>query len=58
MCQEDWEAAMAFNEEGRGYYPEDAEFLFQAGQIYHALQRFEEGQRALERLAYGQESPH
>lgn len=58
ICQREWAAAIAANEEGRCYYPEDAELLFQAGQIYQELRRFDDARRALERLIEGKEDPH
>jgi hypothetical protein len=57
-CQQEWAAAIQANEEGRSYYPEDAELLFQAGQIYPQLGRFEEARRVLERLVQGRDDPH
>jgi glycosyltransferase involved in cell wall biosynthesis len=57
-CQLDWPAAVAANEEGRSYYPDDAELLFQAGQVYQQVGRFEEARGALERLVRGQDDPH
>jgi predicted O-methyltransferase YrrM len=57
-CQGEWEAAGAVIAEGLRYYPEDAELLFQAGQVYAELDGFEEARRALERLTAGEESPH
>lgn len=58
ICQQDWGAAIAANEAGRSFYPEDAELLFQAGQIYQQLGRFDEARQALERLATGKDDPH
>jgi glycosyltransferase involved in cell wall biosynthesis len=58
ICQQEWEAALAANEEGRGHYPDDAELLFQAGQVYQQLNRFDDARRALERLVEGREDPH
>jgi glycosyltransferase involved in cell wall biosynthesis len=58
ICQQDWGAAIAANEEGRSYYPDDAELLFQAGQIYQRVGRFGEAREALERLIDGREEPH
>jgi glycosyltransferase involved in cell wall biosynthesis len=58
VCQREWCAALEANEEGRTYYPEDAELLFQAGQIYQQVGRFAEARRALERLVAGGEDPH
>src|SRR6185437_10615142 len=54
----DWDAAMVANEEGRSYYPEDAELLFQAGQIYQQVGRFDDARRALERLVERGDDPH
>ena len=39
MGQGEWQAALAVNEEGRGHYPDDAELLFQAGQLYQQKRR-------------------
>jgi RNA polymerase sigma factor (sigma-70 family) len=58
MCQGEWAAALAANEEGRSYYPDDAELLFQAGQLYQQVGRFDEARRALERLISEEEEPH
>jgi glycosyltransferase involved in cell wall biosynthesis len=58
ICQLEWQAAVQVNEEGRGYYPDDAELLFQAGQIYQQLGRFDDARRAFERLIAGQEGEH
>jgi glycosyltransferase involved in cell wall biosynthesis len=58
ICQQDWGAAIAANEEGRSYYSDDAELLFQAGQIYQHVGRFSEARKALERLMDGREEPH
>jgi glycosyltransferase involved in cell wall biosynthesis len=54
----DLDAAIGANERGRGYHPDDAELLFQAGQVYQNLGRFEEARTALERLVSGSEEPH
>jgi glycosyltransferase involved in cell wall biosynthesis/predicted O-methyltransferase YrrM len=58
LCQGEWEAAVAANEQGREHYPDDAELLFQAGQIYQQVERLPEAQRALERLLAGEDGPH
>ena len=58
ICQQDWGAAIAANEEGRSYYPDDAELLFQAGQVYQRVGRFDEAREALERLIHSEEEPH
>jgi glycosyltransferase involved in cell wall biosynthesis len=58
VCQQDWGAAIAANEEGRSYYPEDAELLFLAGQIYQQVGRFDEARTTLERLIQGKDEPH
>jgi len=59
ICQQDWEQAAAANEEGRTYYPDDAELLFQAGQIYQQVGRHPLAFEALDRLVREQEtSPH
>jgi glycosyltransferase involved in cell wall biosynthesis len=55
--QNDWEAALAVNEEGRTRFPEHAELLLQAGEIYERLGRPEEARRALERLVLGFDEP-
>ena len=47
ICQEEWDLAITANEGGRQYYPDDAELLFQAGQIYQQLNRFDEARQAL-----------
>ena len=56
--QHEWTAALAANEEGRGYYPDDAELLYQAGQIYQQQGQFGKAQQALERLLHGHDDPH
>lgn len=56
--QEEWEEALRENEEGRRHYPDDAELLFQAGQLYQRLGRFAEARTALERLVGGSEEAH
>jgi len=53
--QEDWQAALAVNEEGRRFYPDDAELLFQAGQIYQHTGRLDMAGQALEQLVDGKE---
>jgi glycosyltransferase involved in cell wall biosynthesis len=58
MAQGEWDLALAANEEGRQYYPDDAELLYQAGQIYNQLDRFTEAREALERLLTGAEDIH
>jgi len=58
ICLQEWAAAIEVNEAGRRHYPEDAELLFQAGQLYQQVGRFDEGRLALERLVQGQEDPH
>ena len=58
ICQQEWQAALTANEEGRSYYPDDAELLYQAGQIYQQGNRFGEAREALERLVEGREDPH
>jgi glycosyltransferase involved in cell wall biosynthesis/tetratricopeptide (TPR) repeat protein len=58
ICQGEWEAAIQANEEGRRHYPADAELLFQAGQVYQQLGRFDQGRRCLEQLTEGQEDEH
>lgn len=58
MCQGEWELALLANEEGRGHYPDDAELLFQAGQIYQQRGRYAEARRSLERLIAGSDDPH
>src|SRR5262249_3620517 len=39
-CRQEWAEAVGANEEGRGHYPDDAELLFQAGQLYQQVGRF------------------
>ncbi len=58
ICQEEWELAITSNESGRAHYPEDAELLFQAGQIYQQLGKYDEAKSALERLLAGEDDPH
>lgn len=58
LSQGECDAALAVNQEGRRYYPDDAELLFQASQIYQRLDRLDEAYQALERLISGQEDPH
>jgi glycosyltransferase involved in cell wall biosynthesis len=58
LRQEDWQAALEANEAGRAYYPEDAELLLQAGQIYQQVGRWEEARASLERLVLGYDEPH
>lgn len=54
-CQEEWNAALQANESGRRYYPDDAELLFQAGQIYQRVGRPEDARTVLEKLIAGEE---
>lgn len=58
LWSQEIEAALAANEAGRRHYPEDAELLFQAGQLYQEVGRMEEARAALERLIAGEEAPH
>ncbi|MCW3053740.1 MAG: hypothetical protein JWN14_2910, partial [Chthonomonadales bacterium] len=58
ICQQNWNAAILANEEGRSHYPDDAELLFQAGQIYPRLGRNEEAHAALQRLLNQKEDRH
>jgi glycosyltransferase involved in cell wall biosynthesis len=58
ICQQEWGLAIKANEEGRRHYAEDAELLFQAGQLYQQVGRFDEARRALEQLLRGREDPH
>ena len=58
ICQQDWLLASLANKAGREHYPDDAELLFQAGQVYQHLGRFEEARAALERLLQGTDDPH
>lgn len=58
MGGEAWLPALRANEEGRVHYPEDAELLFQAGQLYQRVGRLEEAGKALRRLVEGAEDPH
>ncbi len=46
--QQDWVEALQANEEGRRHYPDDAELLFQAGQLYQQVGRFDQARMALE----------
>jgi tetratricopeptide (TPR) repeat protein len=57
MAQEDWDAALAANEEGRSHFPDDPVMLLQAGQLYQQLGRWDEARRALERLVLGYDEP-
>lgn len=57
ICLWDWPGAIQANEEGRSHYPEDAELLFQAGQLYQQVGRYAEGREALERLLARTEDP-
>lgn len=57
IAQNDWEAARAVNEEGRARFPEHAELLLQAGEIYERLGRPAEARQALERLVLGCDEP-
>jgi glycosyltransferase involved in cell wall biosynthesis/tetratricopeptide (TPR) repeat protein len=57
MEQNDWEAALAVNEEGRARFPEHAELLLQAGALYEKLGRPAEARQALERLVLGGDEP-
>src|SRR5206468_11759042 len=56
-CQYDWSAAVGANEEGRSHYPEEAQLLLQAGQLYQQVGRFDEGRLSLERLVCGEDDP-
>jgi len=58
ICQGEWEAAIHANEEGRSHYPHDAELLFQAGQVYQQLGRFDPARLCLEQLTEGREDEH
>ncbi|MCW3100250.1 MAG: hypothetical protein JWL77_5868 [Chthonomonadaceae bacterium] len=58
ICQQDWQAAVVANEEGRSHYPDDAELLFQAGQIYQNLDRHDQAHAALQRLIHQEEDRH
>jgi glycosyltransferase involved in cell wall biosynthesis len=57
-CLQEWETALAANEEGRSHYPEDAELLFQAGDLYQRVDRHEEARQALERLVTETDEAH
>lgn len=58
ICQGDWHEAIAVNEAGREHYPDDAELLFQAGQLYQQVHRFDQGRLCLERLVHGQDDAY
>ena len=58
MCQQNWPLALACNEEGRSYYPNDAELLLQASHIYQQLGRFNEAGLVLQQLITGTDEPH
>src|SRR5205085_374011 len=58
IAQSEWDAALAANEAGRRHYPDDAELLFQAGQLYEHAGRWEEARCCLERLTAGRDDPH
>lgn len=58
MCQDELELALMANERGRQHYPEDAELLFQAGQILDGLGRLDEARAVLERLVTGADEPY
>lgn len=58
ICQEEWDLAITANEAGRAHYPDDAELLFQAGQIYQQLGRHSEARQSLERLLSGSDDEH
>jgi len=57
-CQQEWDAALAANEEGRTHYPDDAELLFQAGQLYGHVGKWDQARLSLERLLACREDPH
>ncbi len=58
ICQQEWDLAMAANEEGRKYYPHDAELLFQAGQIYQQTNQYDQARNCLEELISSSDDPH
>ena len=58
MGAAEWSLALAANEAGRSFYPDDAELLFQAGQLYQRAGRLEHARAALERLVRGGDDPH
>ena len=58
IYQQNWTEALIANEAGRSHYPDDAELLFQAGQIYQQFARFDQARAALERLVHGGDDPH
>lgn len=53
-----WRAALTINEQGRAHYPEDAELLFQAGQLYQQLGDWDAARTMLDRLVEGSEGVH
>lgn len=56
--QEDWGLALAANETGRSFYPDDAELLFQAGQLLQRVGRMDEAGKVIVRLIQGTDDPH
>jgi hypothetical protein len=58
MSQQDWDLAVSALEEGRVYYPDDAELLYLAGQVYQELGQLDRARGALERLVSGSDRPH
>lgn len=58
ICQQEWHLALAANEEGRKYYPHDAELLFQAGQIYQQTNQYDQARSCLEELISSSDEPH
>ncbi len=53
----EWEAAIQANDEGRATHPDDAHLLYQAGQLYQQVGRFDVARPALERLIGGADPP-
>jgi glycosyltransferase involved in cell wall biosynthesis len=57
-CLQEWDAAVRANEEGRCHYPDDAELLFQAAQLYQRIGRWDQARLSLERLLASRDDPH
>jgi glycosyltransferase involved in cell wall biosynthesis len=57
IAQEEGELALAANEEGRRRFPEDADLLLQAAELYETLGRTQEAWAALDRLVLGYDEP-
>jgi glycosyltransferase involved in cell wall biosynthesis len=58
LWQGELAGAIDVNEAGRRHYPNDAELLFQAGQLYQEAGRFDEARAALCRLLNERDAPH